>query len=194
MTALFLTLFVPFFLIYRIQLHTEGLRVSLIETETSPHHDGLGGRRTLEEIKEPSLTTPTTSTREDRSEGKTISTEAPSSSERPPSVAVTSRIPPPSEESPSESPPGPEELRRVVESINSKEVVLNADKFASLQNEDVVFIVQVHRRLHYLQYLIDSLQKAADIDRVLLVFSHDYMDGDINKLIQSINFCKVCVL
>lgn len=186
LTAVLATLSIPFFLAY---LHTEEQRVSRKDANSFSRHDGLGGRRTLEEMKQPvSLTTPTA---ENRAESETKSTEVPSSSEGSPSVAVTTSAPSPSEGSPSESPPGPEEFRKMVESINAKEMLLNADKFASLQNEDVVFVVQVHRRLHYLQSLIDSLRKAAGIDRVLLVFSHDYMDGEINKLIQSIDFCKV---
>ena len=186
LTAVLVTLSTPFFLAY---LHTEEQKVSRMNANTFSRHDGLGGRRTLEETKQPaSITTPTA---ENRAESETTSTEVPSSSEGSPSVAVTTSAPTPSEGSPSESAPSPEELRKMVESINAKEVLLNADRFASLQNEDVVFIVQVHRRLHYLQSLIDSLRKAAGIDRVLLVFSHDYMDGEINKLIQSIDFCKV---
>lgn len=188
LSALLLTFSVPFFLTYRIQLQTERETVSRMDKDTppreSPRHDGLGGRRTLEETKKPvSLTTPTNPTSQDRSRSETTRTVVPSPSERPS----------PSEGAPNQVPVGAEELRKTVESLNSKEVVLNADKFDSLQNDDVVFIVQVHRRLHYLQYLIESLRKVADIDRVLLIFSHDYMDGDINKLIQSIDFCKVCM-
>ena len=198
-TSLFLTLSVPFFLIYRIQLQGEArLKVSRTEMGAAPHHDGPVGRRKLEEMnwdmKHPSLTTPTTPTNEDRIESQATSTISSSPSKSPSPDATTTGKPLPSEESVSESPPGPEQLRKLVESINFKEMVLNADKFASLRDEDVVFIVQVHRRLHYLQYLIDSLRGAAGIDKVLVIFSHDYMDGEINKLVQSIDFCKVCVV
>lgn len=36
-----------------------------------------------------------------------------------------------------------------------------------------------------------SLAQAHDISRVLLIFSHDYYDEDINDLVQTIDFCKV---
>lgn len=45
-------------------------------------------------------------------------------------------------------------------------------------------------RLHYLQYLIRSLKQAKDIDKALLVFSHDFFDENINNVVNSIKFCK----
>jgi alpha-1,6-mannosyl-glycoprotein beta-1,2-N-acetylglucosaminyltransferase len=36
-----------------------------------------------------------------------------------------------------------------------------------------------------------SLAEARDIDTVLLVFSHDHYDEEINELVQSVDFCKV---
>ena len=56
-----------------------------------------------------------------------------------------------------------------------------------------VILFQVHNRLEYLRHLIVSLAQARDIDSVLLVFSHDYYDEDINQLITTIDFCKVSV-
>lgn len=50
---------------------------------------------------------------------------------------------------------------------------------------------QVHDRSIYLQHLIKSLQKSANISQALLIFSHDYNDEKINKLIRQIDFCKV---
>lgn len=55
------------------------------------------------------------------------------------------------------------------------------------------FLLQVHNRLEYLRHLIVSLAQARDIDSVLLIFSHDYYDEDINQLITTIDFCKVCM-
>lgn len=50
---------------------------------------------------------------------------------------------------------------------------------------------QVHKRISYLRHLIVSLAQAKDISKVLLVFSHDFYDEDINDLVQTIDFCKV---
>ncbi|KAF5297107.1 hypothetical protein FQA39_LY02687 [Lamprigera yunnana] len=50
--------------------------------------------------------------------------------------------------------------------------------------------IQVHNREVYLKYFIESLRNAKDIESVLLIFSHDYIDEKINKLIANITFCK----
>lgn len=52
-------------------------------------------------------------------------------------------------------------------------------------------LLQVHTRILYLRHLIVSLAQARDISKVLLIFSHDYYDEDINDLVKSIDFCKV---
>ncbi|KAL4721367.1 hypothetical protein ACJJTC_000228 [Scirpophaga incertulas] len=49
---------------------------------------------------------------------------------------------------------------------------------------------EVHTRLTYLRHLIVSLAQARDIDRTLLIFSHDYYDEEINNLVRSIDFTK----
>lgn len=46
-------------------------------------------------------------------------------------------------------------------------------------------------RLKELSYFIDSLTKVKHISDVLLIFSHDVYDEQINNLVQAINFCKV---
>ncbi|CAG9577470.1 unnamed protein product [Danaus chrysippus] len=51
--------------------------------------------------------------------------------------------------------------------------------------------VCVHTRLTYLRHLIVSLAQARDIDKTLLIFSHDYYDEEINNLVRSIDFTKV---
>ena len=84
-----------------------------------------------------------------------------------------------------------ESIRQTIESINEDQLIFNADKFDSLQNDSTVLVVQVHRRITYLRHLISSLSKARDISKTLLIFSHDFFDEEINELVQSINFCKV---
>lgn len=60
-----------------------------------------------------------------------------------------------------------------------------------IQISIALHFLQVHTRITYLRHLIVSLAQARDIDKTLLVFSHDYYDEDINDLVQSIDFCKV---
>ncbi|XP_063242618.1 alpha-1,6-mannosyl-glycoprotein 2-beta-N-acetylglucosaminyltransferase-like isoform X1 [Bacillus rossius redtenbacheri] len=83
------------------------------------------------------------------------------------------------------------DIRRSIECYNEAQAVLNEDVFGPIQNDTLVIVVQVHTRVIYLRHLIVSLAQARDIDQVLLVFSHDFYDEEINELVQSVDFCKV---
>ncbi|KAK8722825.1 hypothetical protein OTU49_012066, partial [Cherax quadricarinatus] len=88
----------------------------------------------------------------------------------------------------------PEQILEIQEQIqlrSGNETVLNEELFGPVQPDTIVIAVQVHNRLEYLRHLIVSLAQARDIDSVLLIFSHDYFDEDINQLITTIDFCKV---
>uniref|UniRef100_A0A340U084 Alpha-1,6-mannosyl-glycoprotein 2-beta-N-acetylglucosaminyltransferase n=1 Tax=Glossina morsitans morsitans TaxID=37546 RepID=A0A340U084_GLOMM len=88
-------------------------------------------------------------------------------------------------------PPNITEINRQIAKYNDMQLVLNEYTFGPLQNDSVIIVVQVHTRITYLRHLIVSLAQAHDISRVLLIFSHDYYDEDINDLVQTIDFCKV---
>jgi alpha-1,6-mannosyl-glycoprotein beta-1,2-N-acetylglucosaminyltransferase len=47
---------------------------------------------------------------------------------------------------------------------------------------------QVHNRLQYLRQLIVSLSQARDIEKTLIVFSHDFWDAEMNRLVASVDF------
>lgn len=55
--------------------------------------------------------------------------------------------------------------------------------------EFLVLLVQVHSRLNYLNELILSLNETKHIEQTLVIFSHDVYDAQMNKLIESIDFC-----
>jgi alpha-1,6-mannosyl-glycoprotein beta-1,2-N-acetylglucosaminyltransferase len=74
---------------------------------------------------------------------------------------------------------------------DSDESFLNEERFDSLQNDSIIIVVQVHKRITYLKHLIQSLSQSRDISETLLIFSHDFYDEEINELVQSIDFCKV---
>ncbi|XP_073817913.1 alpha-1,6-mannosyl-glycoprotein 2-beta-N-acetylglucosaminyltransferase isoform X2 [Musca autumnalis] len=88
-------------------------------------------------------------------------------------------------------PPNISEIKRQIAKYNDMQLVLNEYTFGPLQNDSVIIVIQVHTRIIYLRHLIVSLAQARDISRVLLIFSHDFYDEDINDLVQSIDFCKV---
>lgn len=83
------------------------------------------------------------------------------------------------------------EIRDNIKQYNEEQNVINGEIYGSLSNDSVVVVIQVHNRIHYLKYLIESLSKAQDINQVLLIFSHDIYENDMNQLIQNITFCKV---
>lgn len=95
---------------------------------------------------------------------------------------------------PTPSQKGPDSLellRQLFLKLNQEQKVLNADKFPPLQEDGLVLIVQVHRRDGYLRQLLESLNRAKEIDSVLLIISHDYYYDEMNTLVQSIDFCRV---
>ncbi|KAF5294035.1 hypothetical protein FQR65_LT10940 [Abscondita terminalis] len=97
-----------------------------------------------------------------------------------------------------------EEQHRTTQKPNTTSVVVPRDEqqqkttlnktITNTKPEDLsielIIVVQVHNREMYLRHLIDSLRGAAGIETVLLIFSHDYVDENLNKLIATIDFCK----
>ncbi|XP_014209608.1 alpha-1,6-mannosyl-glycoprotein 2-beta-N-acetylglucosaminyltransferase [Copidosoma floridanum] len=83
------------------------------------------------------------------------------------------------------------EIHRQIDKVNAEQRVLNEDAFGPLAPEAPVILVQVHDRLNYLRHLIISLAQAKGIEEVLLVFSHDVWNPDINYLVQNVDFCRV---
>ncbi|KAH0620204.1 hypothetical protein JD844_020249 [Phrynosoma platyrhinos] len=55
----------------------------------------------------------------------------------------------------------------------------------------VALVVQVHRRPEHLRLLLDSLRRAAGVERVLLVLSHDLWSPELNALAAAVDFCAV---
>nr|XP_032293726.1 uncharacterized protein LOC6627966 isoform X4 [Drosophila virilis] len=88
----------------------------------------------------------------------------------------------------------PKKILKIMQRIhtaNKQQLILNANKYGPLENDSVVIVIQVHKRINYLKYLVNSLSHAKDISKVLLVFSHDVYDKEINDYVQAIDFCMV---
>jgi len=83
------------------------------------------------------------------------------------------------------------EILANIDELNKEQVIRNEDVFGPVTNETVIIVIQVHNRITYLRHLIVSLSTARDIDKTLLIFSHDFWDEDINKLVRSIDFSQV---
>ncbi len=83
------------------------------------------------------------------------------------------------------------QMKQTINEINEKQKVLNYEIYGPLKEKDIVIIVQVHNRVQYLLALIKSLEQTKHINEVLIVFSHDIYDNQINSIVNSIKFCKV---
>ncbi|XP_007886554.2 alpha-1,6-mannosyl-glycoprotein 2-beta-N-acetylglucosaminyltransferase [Callorhinchus milii] len=79
--------------------------------------------------------------------------------------------------------------RGVVYQLNFDQTVRNREKPRS--PGDLVLVVQVHNRPDHLQLLIHSLRRAKGIERVLLIFSHDFWSPRINQIVAGVDFCQV---
>jgi len=83
---------------------------------------------------------------------------------------------------------------------NLKEIIKRENKAQYIRNEHflnsneravnlTVLFVQVNRRITYLKELIDSLKNVQGISNTtLIIFSHDYYDDELNKLVADIDF------
>ncbi len=82
--------------------------------------------------------------------------------------------------------------RGIVFQLNFDQILRNEEKFrSSRRKDDLVVVVQVHNRPEYLRLLVDSLRKSKDIEKVLLIFSHDVWSPEINQIVASVDFCLV---
>lgn len=83
-------------------------------------------------------------------------------------------------------------LREFVRSANAAEFIRNKEKFGSkFSQNSVVIIVQIHDRVDYFSRLLKSLSRAKGIEDALLIISSDFYTEEVNKHVDSIDFCRV---
>ena len=83
-------------------------------------------------------------------------------------------------------------LKDIVQFLNHQQKIMNSEVFGEkLDKDSIVVVVQVHNRVDYLNYLIQSLSRVEGKEQLLLIFSHDFYSAEINSLIDQITFCKV---
>ena len=80
--------------------------------------------------------------------------------------------------------------RQYVKRKNQEQTMLNKHLF-SLSNTQHILLVQVHKRVVYLRKFIEMLHQLETIEKTLVIFSHDFIDSDINQLILNITFVPV---
>ena len=80
--------------------------------------------------------------------------------------------------------------RQFVRNQNLKQYIRNRDLYSSTSTR-YILLVQVHKRVAYLRKFIEMLGAVAMINQTLIVFSHDFIDPDINALVTNITFAPV---
>jgi hypothetical protein len=86
-----------------------------------------------------------------------------------------------------------EYYRQFVDRKNHEQLMHNNYLFSS-KTTRYILLVQVHKRVVYLQKFIEMLQNVETINETLVIFSHDFIDDDINALITNITFVPVKIL
>ena len=83
-------------------------------------------------------------------------------------------------------------LKDHVFKLNIEEKMMNFEKFPSPLDEDAFLLaVQVHDRKEYFEHFIASLRTVRNIERSVVVVSHDYYSPEMDRLVASIDVCKV---
>lgn len=83
-----------------------------------------------------------------------------------------------------------ENLRRFVTQKNDEQIMHNQHLFYPTKTR-YILLVQVHKRHDYLRKFIETLRLVENINQTLLIFSHDFIDPDINVLVGNITFVPV---
>lgn len=74
--------------------------------------------------------------------------------------------------------------------INERQTVHNMQYLGPVKKSIPILVIQVHANPFYLRVMLDSLKMVMGITKSLLIFSHDYFDYEINRLIKDIKFAK----
>ena len=86
------------------------------------------------------------------------------------------------------------QIKREILKINQQQHVYNLNKFGlRFTPESVVIVTQIHDRGEYLKLLIESLRIVKNIEKCLLVFSHDVYSESLNSLVKEVDFAPVSV-
>jgi hypothetical protein len=80
--------------------------------------------------------------------------------------------------------------RQYVQRKNHEQFMYNSHLFSSTTTR-YILLVQVHTRVVYLKKFIEMLQNVETINQTLVIFSHDFIDSDINALVTNITFVPV---
>ena len=80
--------------------------------------------------------------------------------------------------------------RQYVQRKNHEQLMYNGNLFSS-KTTRYILLVQVHKRVVYFKKFIEMLHAVRSINQTLLIFSHDFIDPEINILVKNISFVPV---
>ncbi|CAF1362540.1 unnamed protein product [Rotaria sordida] len=83
-----------------------------------------------------------------------------------------------------------EYYRQYVQRKNHEQFMYNNYLFSS-KTTRYILLVQVHKRIVYLKKFIEMLQAVQTINQTLIIFSHDFIDPELNILVTNIKFVPV---
>lgn len=83
------------------------------------------------------------------------------------------------------------EINHLLHDHNREANILNLDKFGPIKNDTTVIVFQIRRFSQSFKYVLASLCDLNGIQEALIIFSHLHFDVNMNRLIQSIEFCRV---
>ncbi|MPC13358.1 Alpha-1,6-mannosyl-glycoprotein 2-beta-N-acetylglucosaminyltransferase [Portunus trituberculatus] len=82
-------------------------------------------------------------------------------------------------------------IKKELKEENEKQIVYNQEKFGPVDNYTTILLIQVHKRLENLHYLVASLRAVKGIQDAMVVFSHDLWDPAINAFVRNITDFRV---
>ncbi|KAJ0178842.1 hypothetical protein K1T71_005617 [Dendrolimus kikuchii] len=83
------------------------------------------------------------------------------------------------------------QMREIVKERNDLQQVRNLKNFGPIKNNTLILVISVGKFVYNLKYLIASLSQVKGIEDTLLIFSHWYLDENVDNIIISIEFARV---
>nr|XP_045615364.1 alpha-1,6-mannosyl-glycoprotein 2-beta-N-acetylglucosaminyltransferase-like [Procambarus clarkii] len=82
-------------------------------------------------------------------------------------------------------------VKEQIKQVNDDQEILNQHIFGPVVPNTSVLLVQVHKRLENLHYLVESMSAVEGINKSLVIFSHDLWDPAINAFVRNITNFRV---
>ncbi|KAK4303769.1 hypothetical protein Pmani_024241 [Petrolisthes manimaculis] len=79
-----------------------------------------------------------------------------------------------------------EDIRAKQRKVNEQQEILNLHLYGPITHNTTIILIQVHKRLSNLQYLVASLLSVRGVNQSLVIFSHDFWSQEINHFIRGI--------